>query len=189
MGRATTLAMSIFFAATIVAAVVAAPVGSADSPAPPQAGAPCDAADPNSQTFAKPRNGASEPEVLKCVGNQGRRWQPIGGLERPVHSFYTYGPTETLYPGDVNPGEFWDGVGSTTNDICAEEQTFNDSRPSETKTNNTGQYFGFTLSADMTSLNLKGNCRWLISPCNGKKGPCTASYVSPGIDDRERYRA
>jgi hypothetical protein len=92
-------------------------------------------------------------------------------------------------PAFRNPGDFWDGVGSTTNDICAEEQTFNDGRPSETKTNNTGQYFGFTLSADMASLNLKGNCRWLISPCNGKKGPCTARCVSPGIDDRERYRA
>ena len=107
------------FAAAIVAAAVAAPAVSADPPAQPQAGAPCDAAYPDSQTFANPRNGTSEPEVLKCVGNQGRRWQPIGGLERPVHNFYTYGPTETLYPADVNLGDFWDGVGSTTNDIVA----------------------------------------------------------------------
>jgi hypothetical protein len=191
MARPTTLAMSTFFAATAVAAVVAvaAPVVSADAPAQPQAGAPCDAAEPDSQTFANPRNGTSEPEVLKCVGNQGRRWQPIGALERPVHSFYTYGPTETLYPADVNLGDFWDGVGATTNDICVEQQTFNDGRPVETKTNNVGQYFGFTVSPQMTSLSLKGNCRWLVSPCNGKRGPCTASHVSAGIDDRQRRRA
>ena len=97
MGRGATLAMTTF-AAAIVAAVVPAPCVSADSPAQPQAGAPCDAADPNAQTFAKPRYGTSEPEVLMCVGDQGRRWQQIGGLQRPVHSFYTYGPTETLYP-------------------------------------------------------------------------------------------
>jgi hypothetical protein len=177
------------FAATLVAAVVAAPVVSADPPVQPQAGAPCDAADPNSQTFANPQSAMSAPEVLKCVGNQGRRWQPIGGLERPVRSFYTFGPTETLYPGDVNLGDFWDGVGSTTDAICVEEQTFSDGRPPETKTNNVGQYFGFTVSRQMASLNLKGNCRWLISPCNGKKGLCTAGYVSPGIASPERYRA
>jgi hypothetical protein len=185
MGRGAALAMSTF-AATVVAAVFAAPVIYADSPAQPQAGAPCDAADPGSQTFAKPRSGTSEPEVLKCVGNQGRRWQAIGGLERPVHNFYTYGPGEALYPGDVNLGDFWDGVGSTTDAICVEEQTFSDGRPPETKTNNVGQYFGFTVSPQMASLNLKGNCRWLISPCNGKRGPCTAAYVSPDIGDRER---
>ena len=54
---------------------------------------------------------------------------------------------------------------------------FSDERPPETKTNNVGQYFGFKVSPDMTSLSLKGNCRWLISPCNGKAGPCTAVYT------------
>jgi hypothetical protein len=190
MGRATALTIATF-AATIVAgvAVAAAPVVSADSPAQPQAGAPCDAAEPDSQTFANPQAAMSQPEVLKCVGNQGRRWQAIGGLERPVKRFYTFGPTETLYPGDVNLGDFWDGVGVMTSDICVEQQTFNDGRPTETKTNNVGQYFGFTVSPQMASLSLKGNCHWLISPCNGKKGPCTAGYVPPGIDHRERYRA
>jgi hypothetical protein len=194
MGRGADLAMSTF-AATIVTAVAmatavaSAPVVSADAPAQPQAGAPCDAAEPDSQTFANPQSAMSEPEVLKCVGNQGRRWQAIGGLERPVHRFYTFGPTETLYPGDVNLGDFWDGVGVTTSDICVEQQTFNDGRPTETKTNNVGQYFGFTVSPQMASLSLKGNCHWLISPCNGKRGPCTASYVRPGIDHRQRYRA
>jgi hypothetical protein len=159
----------------------AAPVVSADSPAQPQAGAPCDAAEPESQTFANPQAAMSPPEVLKCVGNQGRRWQPIGGLERPVKRFYTFAPTETLYPGDVNLGDFWDGVGVMTSDICVEQQTFNDGRPTETKTNNVGQYCGFTVYPQMASLSLKGNCHWLISPCSGKKGPCTASYVPQAL--------
>ena len=188
MGRGATLAMSTF-AAAIVAAVVAAPVVSADPPAQPQASAPCDAADPDSQTIANATAAMSELVVLKCVGNQGRRWQPIGGLERPVNRFYTFGPTETLYPGDVNLGDFWDGVGATTNDICVEEQIFTDGRPPETNTNNAGQYFGFTVSRQMASLKLKGNCRWLISPCNGKRGPCTASYESPVVGNRARYHA
>jgi hypothetical protein len=101
-----------------VAAVAAAAVVSADSPAQPQAGAPCDAAEPDSQTFAKPRTG---------------------------------------------------------------QQTFKDGRPTETKTNNVGQYCGFTVYPQMASLSLKGNCHWLISPCSGKKGPCTASYVPQAL--------
>src|SRR5262245_11381864 len=110
--------------AAIVAALVCAPGACADPPAQPQAGAGCDAADPNAQTYAKPRYGTAEPEVLLCVGFQGRRWQQVGDLQRPVHNFYTYGPTETLYPADLHLGEFWDGVGSTTDAICVEEQQF-----------------------------------------------------------------
>jgi hypothetical protein len=174
------------FAAALAAAVVAAPVVRAEPAAQPQAGAPCDAADPNAQTYAKARYGTAEPEVLMCVGFQGRKWQAVGGLQRPVHDFYTYGPTEILYPGDVNLGEFWDGVGSTTDAICVEEQMFSDGRPPETRSNNAGQYFGFTLSPTMKSLSLKGNCRWLISPCSGKPGPCTAAYAPPAISGRAR---
>lgn len=185
MQRGATLAMATF-TAIIVSMPVAAPVVSADPAVAPQAGAPCDAADPNAQTFAKPRSGMSEPEVLMCVGFQGRRWQSIGGLQRPVHDFYTYGPTETLYPADLHLGDFWDGVGSTTDAICVEEQTFSNGRPPETRSNNAGQYFGFTVSPDMVSVSLKGNCRWLISPCNGKKGPCTAGYASSAVAHRTR---
>jgi hypothetical protein len=174
------------FAATVAATLVAAPVGSADPAVQPKDGASCDAASPDSQTFAKPRSGTAEPEVLQCVGFQGRRWQRIDSLQRPVHSFYTYGPTDTLYPGDVNLGDWWDGVGATTDAICVEEQTFSDGRPAEIKSNNVGQYFGFKLSPDMASLSLKGNCRWVISPCNGKPGPCTAGYVPPVLSGRAR---
>jgi hypothetical protein len=184
MVRAVSMAIT-----ALAGAVVAAPVVSADPAAQPQAGAPCDMAEPNAQTFAKPREGTAEPDVLICVkGDQGARWQQADGLARPVHNFYTYGPTATLYPTDLNLGELWDGVGATINDICAEEQTFPGGRPSETRTNNTGQYFGFTLSPDMASLNLKGNCRWVISPCSGRTGPspCTAGYVLPGNYPRQR---
>jgi hypothetical protein len=174
------------FAATIVATLFAAPTGFADPAVQPKDGDSCDAADPNSQTFAKPRSGRAEPEVLLCVGFQGRRWQQIDRLQRPVHSFYTYGPTETLFPGDVNLGDLWDGVGATTDAICVAEQTFSDGRPAEVRSNNVGQYFGFKLSQDMAGLNLKGNCRWVISPCNGKTGPCTAGHVASPIDTRNR---
>jgi hypothetical protein len=122
-------------------------------------------------------------------GDQHNVWQHIDGLQRPVHYFYTFGPTATLFPPDLNLGEFWDGVSTTRNDLCAETQSLNDGR-SETLTNNGGQsqYFGFTLSPDMTRLDLGGNCRWQISPCSGRTGstPCTAGYLSPGIDQRER---
>ncbi len=185
MRRGATLAIAAF-AAVMAAALLAAPTIRADPPAQPQTGAACDAADPNAQTYAKPRYGTAEPEVLLCVGFQGRKWQQVGGLQRPVHSFYTYGPTETLYPADLNLGEYWDGVGSTTDAICVEEQSFTDGSPTETRSNNTGQYFGFALSPKMASLSLKGNCRWLISPCSGKPGPCTAGHASPGVGNRQR---
>jgi hypothetical protein len=188
MGRPVNVAMTTSTA--LVIAVMAAPVVFADPPAQPQAGASCDIAQqPNAQTFPKGRSGASEPDVLMCVkGDQGNVWQHVDALQRPVHYFYTYGPTETLFPPDVNLGEFWDGVGATTNDICAETQSFSGGRQPETLTNNTGQYFGFTLKPDMVRLDLKGNCRWQISPCSGRTGrtPCTAGYLSPGIDQRER---
>jgi len=185
MGRGATRAMTTF-AATIAAALVVAPVGAADPPVQPKDGAPCDAADPDSQTYANPQAGAAAPDVLLCVGFRPRHWQRVNGLQRPVNKFYTYGPTETLLPGDVNLGDWWDGVGSTTDAVCVEEQSFSDGRPPETRSNNAGQYFGFRLSPDMSRLSLKGNCRWLISPCNGKPGPCTAGYVPPGIGNRER---
>jgi hypothetical protein len=96
---------------SLIAVVVATPVVSADPAAQPQAGVTCDTAEPNAPAFAKPREGTSEPDVLMCVkGDQGNRWQQADGLQRPVHNFYTYG---------LNLGEFWDGVGATTNDICA----------------------------------------------------------------------
>ena len=170
-----TMVRAVVIAMTALAGVVAAaPVVFADPAAQPQAGAPCDMAEPNAQTFAKPREGTAEPDVLIYVkGDQGVRWQQADG---------------PLYPTDLNLGEFWDGVGATTNDICAEEQTFPGGRPSETRTNNTEQYFGFTLSPDMTSLNLKGNCHWVISPCSCRTGPspCTAGYLSPKSYPRQR---
>lgn len=186
MGRRVNVAMTTL-TPLVIAGVLAAPVVSADPPAQPQAGASCDIAQSNAQTFPKGRYGAAEPDVLVCMKvDQRNVWQHIDVLQRPVHYFYTYGPTETLFPPDVNLGEFWDGVGATVNDICAETQSFPDGRKPETQTNNTGQYFGFTLSPDMTRLDLKGNCRWQISPCSGKPGPCTAGYLSPGIDQRKR---
>ena len=189
MGRHANVAMTTL-TALVTAGVMAAPVVSADPPAQPQAGASCDIAQPNGQTFPNGREGASEPDVLICVkGDQHNVWQHIDGLQRPVHYFYTYGPTETLFAADVNLGEFWDGVSATRNGLCAETQSLSDGR-SETLTNNGGQsmYFGFTLSPDMTRLDLGGNCSWQISPCSGRTGPtpCTAGYLSPRIDQRER---
>jgi hypothetical protein len=185
MGRGATRLLATFVT-TIVTALLVAPVVAADPVVAPKDGAPCNAADPDSQTFAKPRSGAAEPEALLCVGFLPRHWQRIDRLQRPVHSFYTYGPTETLYPGDVKLGDWWDGVGATTDSICVQEQMFSGGQPPATSGNNVGQYFGFKVSPDMTSLNLKGNCRWLISPCNGKPGPCTAGHVAPAIGNRER---
>jgi hypothetical protein len=190
MGRRVNAAMTTL-TSLVIAGVMVAPVVSADPPAKPQAGASCEMAQQlNAQTFPNGRSGASEPDVLMCVkGDQHNVWQHIDGLQRPVHYFYTYGPTETLFPADLNLGEFWDGVGATQNDLCAETQSFNDGR-SETLTNNGGQsqYFGFTLKPEMTRLDLGGNCRWQISPCSGRTGPtpCTAGHLSPGIDQRER---
>ena len=101
-----------------------------------------------------------EASVRQAVPNLVRQtavaadWRPAAPRAQLLHVW----ANRHVVPPDVNLGEFWDGVGSTTDAICAEEQTFNNGRPPETKTNNTGQYFGFTLSPDMASLNLKGNC-------------------------------
>ena len=61
-----------------------------------------DAADPNSQTFAKPSIRHGRAGSPCCVwGSKVGDGSRIDRLQRPVHSFYTYGPTETLYPEDV----------------------------------------------------------------------------------------
>ena len=108
MGRRVNVAMTTLTASAI-AGVVGAPAVPADPPDAAASRVSCDIAmQPNAQTFPNGRSGASEPDVLLCVhGNRGNVWQHIDVLQRPVHYFYTYGPTETLFPQDVNLGEFW----------------------------------------------------------------------------------
>jgi hypothetical protein len=189
----TTVTASIIAVTTVTASIIAmavdAPVASADPPVQPQAGAACDIAGLNTQTFANPQSYVTQPDVLMCVkGDQGLRWAPVDGIQRPLHNWITYGPTQTLHPDDVIVGEFWDGVPVTMDSICVEEQTFPTGGDPETKSNNTGQYFGFTLSPNMTSLRLKGYCTWQLSPCFGRTGPCTAGLLLPEPGSNRRVR-
>jgi len=100
-----------------------------------------------------------------CVkGDQGSHWQHVDGVQRPVHSWFTYGPTETLHGDDVIPGEWWVGVPVKVDSICAVEQQPSTGGPSEGRSNNTGQYFGFQLLPNLDVLSLKGYCNWETSP-------------------------
>jgi hypothetical protein len=76
----------------------------------------------------------------------------------------------------------------TMDSICVEGQTFPTCAEPETKSNNTGRSFGFTLSHDMTSLNLKGYCTWQLSSCFGRTGSPTAGLLLPESGSSRRVR-
>jgi hypothetical protein len=147
------------FTMTLVALVAAAGVADAD-PEAPQAGAPCWGVDgsgamENAQTFTP------QHEVLICVKNdQGSQWQHLDDIQRPVETWFTYGPEQTLAAADILPAMSWVSASGRVEDVCTAVQTPADGGPPVTHTNNSGYYRDFALIANLATLKLSGYCDW-----------------------------
>jgi hypothetical protein len=100
-------------------------------------------------------------EALLCVKNgDASVWQHLDGLQRPVETWFTYGPSTTLTAGDIGPAISWVSSPVKVDSVCTAVQTPSDGGPSETHTNNTGQYRDFHLLPNMATLQLSGFCNW-----------------------------
>jgi hypothetical protein len=156
------LALSAFSMALLVTGV-AAPTAHADNPAPPQPGNVCNmtadspAANNGAQTFAA-------DGVLKCVtGPQVGIWERIDGIERPVHTWFTYGPTQTLTGEDVVAGEWWVGSPVRVDGHCTVEQLDANGGPPVTRTNGSpGMYFDFPIIENVATMKMTGYCNWVM---------------------------
>jgi hypothetical protein len=153
MKRVVTAAM------TTAAVVLAAGVAHAN-PAPPQSGSPCFRTEDGgalngAQTYSP------QGEVLICLGNyESSQWQPLDGLQRPVETWFTYGPAQTLSAADILPAVAWVSASGRAADVCTAVQTPSDGGSPVTHTNDTGYYRDFLLIPDLAALTLSGNCNW-----------------------------
>jgi hypothetical protein len=162
----------LMFAASLLGLVVAGPTAHADNPAAPQPGNVCNktgdsvAANDGAQTFAA-------DGVLKCVpGPQVGIWERSDGIERPVHTWFTYGPTATLTGEDVIAGEYWVGSPVRVDGFCTVAQTDASGGPPVTRTNSSpGMYFDFPLIADMATVKFTGYCNWVMMRAVGAPPP------------------
>jgi hypothetical protein len=156
MKRGMTVAM-----ATVTMSMTMAATGIAGAdPGAPQAGAPCWGYEANSalegaQTMS-PQN-----EVLVCVKTDaGSQWQHLDGFQRPVETWFTYGPETTLSAGDILPAVSWVSSPVKVDSVCTAVQTPSDGGPSVTHTNTSGQYRDFLLIPNLATLKVSGYCNW-----------------------------
>lgn len=129
-------------------------------PATPQAGSPCwgiegSGALESAQTFAP------QGDVLLCVkSDQGSEWQRLDGVQRPVETWFTYGPAQTLSAQDVLPAVSWVSASGSTSNVCTAVQTSSDGSAPVTHTNDTGYFRDFHLIPNLAALTMSGNCNW-----------------------------
>jgi hypothetical protein len=165
------LGLTMFSAALLVMGV-AAPAAYADNPAPPQPGTVCNmtadspAANTGAQTFAA-------DGVLKCVaGPQVGIWERIDGIERPVHTWFTYGSEATLTGEDVIAGEYWVGSPVRVDGHCTVEQLDADGGAPVTRTNSSpGMYFDFPIIENVATMKMTGYCNWVMMRGLGEPPP------------------
>jgi hypothetical protein len=100
-------------------------------------------------------------EVLICAKtDQGSQWQHLDGFQRPVETWFTYGPETTLNAGDILPAFSWVSSPAKGDSVCAAVQTAADGGPPVTHTNNSGQYRDLQLIPNLATLKLSGFCNW-----------------------------
>jgi hypothetical protein len=136
----------------IISPVFAAAIAHADRAAP-QAGTPCGPAYGNAQTLSP------QQEILSCVNGQ---WQRVDTIQRPVQTWFTYGPEATLTGDDVTPAQEWVGIPTVQGTLCSAEQTAATGGPPEVDSNksNLNMYFDFRLIPNLATLKLSGFCNW-----------------------------
>ena len=152
--------MTVLPASTIAVAFTAG-IAAADSPVPQPAGvcnkaAGSSAALDNAQTFAP--NG----DVLMCVpGPQVGLWQRVGGIQRPIQAWYTYGPEVTLAAADVAPsGLTWVGWNQDPDKTPCTAEQIPAGGPTAVMPIRYDQLQDFHLIPNLTTLKLKGSCSW-----------------------------
>jgi hypothetical protein len=151
MLRGVTLAMATVMAATGIAGA---------DPASPQAGAPCWGFEANS-ALEDAQTLSPQGEVLMCVKTgESSQWQHLDGFQRPVETWFTYGPQTMLSAGDILPAFSWVSSPVKVDSVCTAVQTPADGGPPVTHTNNSGQYQDFRLIENLDSLHLSGYCNW-----------------------------
>lgn len=171
MNRNLTLA-TMTSATLLLGTILGGPTAAGDNPAPPQPGIVCNktgdsvAANDGAQTFAA-------DGVLKCVpGPQVGMWERLDGIERPVHTWFTYGPTATLTGEDVIAGEYWVGSPVRVDGFCTVEQTDGSGAPPVTRQNGSpGMYFDFPLIPNVATVKLSGYCNWVMMRGVGEPPP------------------
>jgi hypothetical protein len=154
MKRGMTIAV-----ATVTVSVTTTGIAGAD-PGAPQTGAPCWGSEANSALYDA-QTMTPQGEALICVKtDQGSQWQHLDGLQRPVETWFTYGPSATLSAGDILPANSWVSSPVKVDSSCTAVQTPSDGGPSVTHTNTTGQYRDFQLITNLASMQLSGDCNW-----------------------------
>ena len=164
--------LTMTFAASLLGFAAPLPNAFADNPPAPQPGNVCNktgdsvAANDGAQTFAG-------EGVLMCVpGAQVGMWERVDGIQRPVHTWFTYGPTATLTGEDVIAGEYWVGSPVRVDGICTEEQTDGSGGPPVTRTNSSpGMYFNFPLIPNVATVKFTGYCNWAMMRAVGAPPP------------------
>lgn len=146
---------------SISASIVVFATGTAYAdPATPQAGAPCWAsvdggALDNAQTLTP------QGEVLLCVKNdQGSQWQHLDGLQRPVETFFTAGPEQTLTAEDIGDATVWVSAPAGSGAVCTAVEIPSDGGQPVTKTNDLGHFNDFSLIPNLSTLKVSGHCNW-----------------------------
>jgi hypothetical protein len=158
MKRGLTAAMATF-TTSMVAMMIAAGIANAE-PAAPKADAPCWGIE-GSGALYDAQTLTPQGEVLICVKNdQGSQWHHLDGLQRPVETFFTYGPGAVLRASDILPATSWVSAPAGAGSVCTAVQTASDGGPPVTHTNTRGQYTDFLLTPNVASMELSGYCNW-----------------------------
>jgi hypothetical protein len=151
--------MLIAMATAAMSVMAASGIAGAD-PTAPQAGTPCWGFEASSALYDA-QTLTPQGEALICVKtDQGSQWQHLDGLQRPVETWFTYGPGTTLSAGDIGPAISWVSSPVKLDSVCTAVQTPSDGGPAETHTNNTGMYRDFHLIPNLATLQLSGFCNW-----------------------------
>jgi hypothetical protein len=109
----------------------------------------------NAQTFTP------QHDVLICTpGAQVGLWQRVDGIQRPVETWFTYGPEATLTADDILPATSWVSVPAKVDVVCTVVQTPAGGGPPVTRANDTGHFVDFPLIPNLATLKLSGYCNW-----------------------------
>lgn len=156
MNRNMTLALPT--SAVSVIAVAGPGIAYADR-AIPQPGAPCSGSAESSSAMVGSQTFSPQGEVLLCAQGDGpvSVWQHLDGIQRPVGTWFTYGPDATLNADDgFVPGTYW--VGFARNGKCTVVQSTATGAPVEQTS--ASELMDFKLIEDLATITFRGNCDW-----------------------------
>jgi len=107
-----TAAMSVMAAAGIAGA----------NPGAPQAGTPCWGYEASDALYDAQTLTPQGEALISVKTDQGSQWQHLDGLQRPVETWFTYGPVTTLSAGDILPALSWVSSPVKVDSVCTAVQ-------------------------------------------------------------------